>query len=377
MEIGGAAAGLEPVEEERATVKHKLADIARRIGAVVTEGASSTSTSRLDLRHIEELEIDGLATLENATPGRLTFLSNRRYKPLLCATRASAVIIAPEDVADCPVAALVMENPYIGYARAAAMFLVSDSFSPGIHPRAIVHEGAQVDPNAMVAAGAVIENGARVAAGVRIGAGCIVGEHVAIDVDTKLAANVVLCRGVQIGRRCMLHPGVVVGADGFGIALHEGRWAKIPQLGSVRIADDVEIGANTTIDRGALDDTVIEQGVKLDNLIQIGHNVKVGAHTAIAACVAIGGSARIGKRCVIQGAASIAGHLEIADDVHLTATSAVANSIHEAGVFSSGMPVQDNRSWRKNVIRMRQLDEMARTLRSLVKRVGAIERLKS
>ena len=177
------------------------------------------------------------------------------------------------------------------------------------------------------------------------------------------------CQGVQIGARVIIHPGAVVGADGFGIANDDGVWVKIPQFGGVRVGDDVEIGANTTIDRGALDDTVIEDGVRLDNLIQIGHNVQIGAHTAIAACTAIGGSARIGSRCTISGAVSIAGHLEIADDVSLTATSAVPNSIREAGVYSSGMPIQKNRAWRRNVARLRQLDEMARRLRSVERRL--------
>ena len=179
-----------------------------------------------------------------------------------------------------------------------------------------------------------------------------------------------MCQGVHIGARAIIHPGVVVGADGFGIANDDGVWVKIPQFGGVRIGDDVEIGANTTIDRGALEDTVIENGVKLDNLIQIGHNVHIGAHTAIAACVAVGGSARIGRRCAIQGAVSIAGHLEIADDVHLTATSAVPNTIREAGVYSSGMPIQENRVWRRNIARLRQLDDMARRLRAVERKLG-------
>ena len=358
-------------------MKHKLAEIAHQIGAALRCGPALDAPSTQDLERIAEIEVEGLATLESATPGQLTFLSNRRYRPFLSTTRASAVIIAAEDLSECPVPALVMDNPYVGYARAAAMFLVREAFIPGIHPRAIVSDSADVDAGAMIAAGAIVEAGARIGQGVRVGPGCVVGENACIDIDTKLAPNVVVCSDVRIGRRCVLHPGVVVGADGFGIAFQEGRWEKVPQLGSVRIEDDVEIGANTTIDRGALNDTVIEQGVKLDNLIQVGHNVRIGAHTAIAACVAIGGSARIGKRCVIQGAASIAGHLEIADDVHLTATSAVANSIKEAGVYSSGMPVQENRAWRKNVIRMRQLDEMARTLRSLASRVDAVEKSNS
>jgi UDP-3-O-[3-hydroxymyristoyl] glucosamine N-acyltransferase len=215
----------------------------------------------------------------------------------------------------------------------------------------------------------VVEEQARVGARSHIGPGCVISRGATIGDDCTLKANVTICHDVRIGDRALLHPGVVVGADGFGIANDGGVWVKVPQLGVVVIGDDVEIGANTTIDRGALADTVIEEGVKLDNLIQIGHNVRIGAHTAIAAGVAIGGSATIGKRCTIGGAASIAGHLEIADDVHLTATSAVPKSISEPGLYSSGMPIQDNRTWRRNVVRMRQLDEMAKRLKGLEKRL--------
>ena len=220
---------------------------------------------------------------------------------------------------------------------------------------------------------AVVQAGAEVGARAVIGPGCVLEENVVVGEDSRLAANVTLCRGVVLGRRVVLHPGVVIGADGFGIANDAGRWEKVPQLGGVRLGDDVEVGANTTVDRGALEDTVVEDGVKLDNLIQVGHNVRIGAHTAVAACVAIGGSARIGRRCTIGGAASLAGHLELADDVHLTATSAVPNSITEPGVYSSGMPVQENRAWRRSVIRLRQLDDMARSLKSLAARVAKLD----
>jgi UDP-3-O-[3-hydroxymyristoyl] glucosamine N-acyltransferase len=263
----------------------------------------------------------------------------------------------------------VVSNPYLGYARVAAMLAPEQPACHGIHSTAYVSEGATVDASAYIGPHAVVEDDASVGARSHIGPGCIIGRGATIGADCLLRANVTICHGVRVGDRALMHPGVVIGADGFGIANDGGVWVKVPQLGAVTIADDVEIGANTTIDRGALADTVIEQGVKLDNLIQIGHNVRIGAHTAIAAGVAIGGSATIGKRCTIGGASSIAGHLEIADDVHLTATSSVPNSITEPGIYSSGMPIQDNRSWRRNVARLRQLDDMARRLRRLEKKL--------
>lgn len=313
--------------------------------------------------------IDRVATLQNAGPGCLSFLANRRYQGFLNSTRASAVILDSEFLAKCSVNALVSANPYLTYARAAALLYPERVFDEGIHASAVVANDAKVHPTASIGPHCCIGSAARVGARACVGPGCVIDDNGILGDDSRLVANVTLCKGVRVGKRAILHPGVVIGADGFGIANDEGVWVKVPQIGSVIIGDDVEIGANTTIDRGALEDTVIDDGVKLDNLIQVGHNVHIGAHTAVAACVAIGGSARIGKRCTIGGAASIAGHLEIADDVHLTATSAVPNSIKDAGVYSSGMPIQENRAWRKNVIRMRQLDEMARRLKSVENRL--------
>jgi UDP-3-O-[3-hydroxymyristoyl] glucosamine N-acyltransferase len=336
-----------------------LGDLAEAIGARLHGDAHS--------------RIRRVATLSGAGADALTFLANRRYRPQLRSTRAAAVVLADEFLGECPCAALVMENPYLGFARAAALLNPPPVVAPGVHPSAVVDAGARVHALAAVGACAVISAGAEVAARVVVGPGCVVGEGAVVGEDSRLVANVTLGRGVVHGRRVLLHPGVVIGADGFGIANDGGVWEKVPQLGAVRLGDDVEVGANTTIDRGALEDTVVEEGVKLDNLIQIGHNVRIGAHTAIAACVAIGGSARIGRRCTIGGAASLAGHLEIADDVHLTATSAVPNSITEPGVYSSGMPVQENRAWRRSVVRLRQLDEFARILKSLQARVSKLD----
>ncbi len=313
--------------------------------------------------------IERVATLQNAEPGCISFLSNRRYHGFLRATRASAVILDSEFLPECKVNALVSANPYLSYAQAAALLNPARPFENGIHASASVAADARVDPDAYIGPQCSVAAGAEIGARCYVGPGCVIDENTTLGEDSRLVANVTLCKDVRVGKRAILHPGVVIGADGFGIANDNGVWVKVPQIGSVIIGDDVEIGANTTIDRGALEDTVIGDGVKLDNLIQVGHNVQIGAHTAVAACVAIGGSARIGKRCAIGGAASIGGHLDIADDVHLTATSAVPNSIREPGVYSSGMPIQENKAWRKNVIRMRQLDDMARRLKAVEKRL--------
>lgn len=336
-------------------MSYRLGELAERIGA--------------GLFGNPDIVIDQVATLDSAGPSAVTFLSNRRYRPYLKSTQAGAVILGPEFADACPVPALVLDNPYLGYARAAVLLSPIVEAAPGISSSAVVDSGATVALDASVGAHCVIEAGARVGAGSTLGTGTFLGRGSTIGPHARIAARVVICQGVHIGARAIIHPGVVVGADGFGIANDDGIWVKIPQFGGVRIGDDVEIGANTTIDRGALEDTVIDNGVKLDNLIQIGHNVHIGAHTAIAACTAIGGSARIGRRCTIAGAVSIAGHLEIADDVHLTATSAVPNTIREAGVYSSGMPIQESRVWRRNVARLRQLDDMARLLRAIERRL--------
>src|SRR3569833_2742292 len=241
--------------------------------------------------------------------------------------------------------------------------------SPIRLPRAIVHPGSQVHDSAWVDANAVIEGEVRIEADVVIGRGCVIERGSRIGEGSRLVANVFVGEHSRIGRRAMIHPGVVIGSDGFGLALAEGQWVKVPQLGAVSIGDDVEIGANTTIDRGTLDDTVIEDGAKLDNQIQVAHNVIIGAHTAIAGCTGIAGSARIGASCTIGGGEGIVGHTEIVDDVHITGMSFVAHSIREPGLYSSGTPLEPNREWRKNYARFHQLDDMARRQRGLEKAV--------
>jgi len=330
-----------------------LGELADRLGAVLH------GDGRCVIRRV--------ATLEHAGPGDVSFLANPRYRRHLATTRASAVILAPRDLARCPVAALVLDNPYLGYARAAALLNPEPERPEGRHPSASVSPEARVEPSAWVGPQAVIEPGALIEAAAYVGPGCVVGTGSRIGKGSRLIASVTVLHGVVIGRRVIVHPGAVLGADGFGIANDGERWVKVPQLGGLRIGDDVEIGANTTIDRGALDDTVIEAGVKLDNQVQIGHNVHIGSHTAIAGCVGIAGSTRIGARCTIGGAVAIGGHLQLADDVHLTGGTVVPKSITRPGVYSSGMMAQDNMSWRRTIARLNQLGEAMR-------RLSAIER---
>ena len=311
-----------------------------------------------------ERELDGVATLATAGPRQLSFFANRRYRRQLTDSAAGAVVLAPADRELFPGAVLLSDNPYLTFARAAAALHPAPQPAPGIHPQASVHAQARLGEGVRVEAGAVIEAGARLGARVVVGAGSYVGEDVAIGDDTCLSPHVTLLAGTRLGARCLLHPGAVLGADGFGLANDRGVWVKVPQLGRVVVGDDVEIGANTTIDRGALDDTVIGNGVKLDNLIQVAHGVRIGDHTAIAACVGISGSTVIGRHCVIGGGVGFVGHLDICDGVTITGMSMVAQSITRPGVYS-GIPADEARRWRRNIGRFHQLDELARRLQRL------------
>lgn len=320
-----------------------------------------------DLRGDASCVITGVATLQSAKAGDISFLSNPRYTRHLAATAASAVILSEEYASACPTHALVTQDPYAAYARIATLLVPARARAEGRHPAAVVHPKSEVHESAWIDAHAVIEEGARIGAHVCIGPGCIISRGSDIGEGSRLVANVFIGERSRIGKRALIHPGVVIGSDGFGFANADGRWMKVPQLGAVNIGDDVEIGANTTIDRGTLDDTVIEDGVKLDNQIQVAHNVSIGAHTAIAGCTGIAGSARIGARCTIGGGVGIVGHTEIVDDVHITGMSFVAHSIREPGLYSSGTPLEPNREWRKNYARFHQIDDMARRLRRLEK----------
>jgi len=322
-----------------------------------------------------DVEISRVASLNDAGEGDLSFLVNPHFKKDLAQTRATAVIVTAADETTVPGNAIVVENPHVAYAHVASWLYAYADFSPGIHSSAQLDPSSTVHATAFVAANCSIEAGVVIAAGCHIGPGCVIGKNVQLDEDTRLAANVTLCHGTQIGCRGILHPGVVIGADGFGLANDQGEWLKVPQIGNVVLGDDVEVGANTTIDRGAIGDTVIEHGVKLDNLIQIGHNVRIGAHTAIAACTAVAGSALIGKHCAIGGCVGIVGHLEIADNVTITGMSHVSQAITEPGVYSSGTPLEKNASWHRNFVRLKQLDNMARRIKKLEKRLADSEHL--
>lgn len=321
----------------------------------------------LEIKGESETPLTGVASLSNADSGQLTFLANPKYKQHLSGTRAAAVILSKELADACPVAALFSTDPYADYARAAGRFDCSRQFEAGVHATAVISAGVHLGDGVCVGPQAVIDAGCEIGDNCHIGAGSVLGQGCRIGAGSFLAARVTLCRGVCVGKRVIIHPGAVIGADGFGIAMASEGWIKVPQLGSVRIGDDCEIGANTTIDRGAVDDTVLENDVRLDNLVQIAHNVHIGAHTAMAGCAAAAGSARIGRYCLIGGGAGILGHLEVADHVTITARTMVTHSIKEAGEYSSGTPLQEKREWRKNAVRLRQLDSLARRVSRLEK----------
>ncbi len=329
------------------TGEHSLGELAVRFGLV--------------LRGDPGLRVSHVATLAQADAGAVSFLANSRYRKQLDATRATAVVIAPESAPDCPVAALIDPNPYLAYARIATLMYPVPAAAPGIHASAVVSPRARIAASATVGAMAVIEEDVEVGERAYVGPGSILQSGVRVGDDTKLVARVSLCGDTQVGRRCIVQPGAVLGADGFGFAQGGGAWVKVPQVGRVRVGDDVEIGANTTIDRGAIDDTVIEDGVKLDNQIQVGHNVTIGAHTAIAGCTGISGSTTIGRRCMIGGMVGFAGHLTIADDVIITGCSLVSASINQPGSYSSGMPTLETRVWRRAVANLRRMGRAART----------------
>ena len=320
--------------------------------------------------------VTGIAPLESAGLDAVSFLANPRYQAQLQGTQAGVVIVGPamRDVAASRGAALVCADPYLAYARLTQWWAqqMRQPAQPGIHRSAVVEEGALIDPTATVAAFAFVGHGARIDAGAVVGVHGHVGDGAAVGAGTVLKARVCLLDGCRIGQRGIVHSGVVIGADGFGFAPAgsgpDAHYEKIEQLGSVRIGDGVEIGANTCIDRGALEDTVIEDGVKLDNLVQIGHNVRVGAHTAFAGCVGVAGSARIGRHCTAGGGAIILGHLEIVDHVHITAATVVSRSIRKAGQYSGMFPFDDNASWEKNAATLRQLHTLRDRIRALEKK---------
>lgn len=319
-------------------------------------------------------EIRRIASLESADPNAISFLAQARLRGQLNATHAGCVIVRRDmlesALARCG-AAIVTPDPYLYYARLTRWWLARQrgTAMAGIHTSAVVAEGVHIHPTASIGALAVIEAGARIGEGVVIASHVHVGFDAEIGAHTRLAPRVVFGDGCRIGARGILHGGVVIGTDGFGFAPFEGRWEKIEQLGIVRIGDDVDIGANTCVDRGALDDTVIEDGVKLDNLIQIAHNVRIGKHTAMAGCVGVAGSARIGAHCTVGGAAMILGHLEIPDHTHISAGSFVMSTLTKPGHYSGVFPIDDNATWEKNAATLRQLHTLRSRLRALEKKL--------
>jgi UDP-3-O-[3-hydroxymyristoyl] glucosamine N-acyltransferase len=315
--------------------------------------------------------VDRVAPLQEATPGAIAFLANPRYRRYLAGTRATAVVLEPAMAGECPVAALVVRNPYATYARIAQLLHPLPAVAGGRHPSAVVEEGARVDPSACVDALAFVGAGAVIGPRASVGPGSVVLGGAQVGADTRLVARVTLGETVRLGERCVLYPGCVIGADGFGHAPDNGTYVKVPQLGGVVIGDDVEVGANTTIDRGTIGDTVIGNGVKIDNQVQIGHNVRVGEHTVIAGCAGISGSATVGRRCMIGGMVGIAGHLEICDDVAFTGRTMVSSSIRQPGVYSSALHADEARSFRRNAARFQKLDELARRVRRLEGAVGS------
>lgn len=337
--------------------KHSLSDLAARFG--------------LELHGDGDVLIDGVGTLKAATPSQVSFLANPVYQKDLPATRAGAVILGPRDADACPVNYLLAREPYLAFARIARLFDTFKAVEPGVHPSAVVDPGARLAPGVAIGPNAVIGPRCDVGPGTQIGPGTVIEADCRLGSGCRLYANVTLGQRVRLGDRVIIHPGAVLGGDGFGIAFAGDHWEKVPQLGGIVIGDDCEIGANTTIDRGAIDDTVLEEDVRIDNLVQIAHNVHIGAHTAIAAMTGIAGSARIGRYCMLAGRSGVQGHIEIADRVTVASYSVAYYPIEEPGsTWSALIPAQPLNTWQRNLSRLRKLDDLARRIAALEKTQG-------
>jgi UDP-3-O-[3-hydroxymyristoyl] glucosamine N-acyltransferase len=320
-----------------------------------------------------DCEIQGVASLEDAQAGQLSFLNNAKFSQYLPTTQASVVILQETARATCPCHTLVCDDPYLAYARAANALAAEDASLSGVHESAVVASTAQIAADAYIAANCSIGEGVKIAGGVSVGPNCVVMDGCVIGENTRLIANVILCAETWIGKNCILHAGVVLGSDGFGLANDQGRWVKVPQLGKVILEDHVEIGANSTVDRGALHDTVLAEGVKLDNLVHVGHNVQIGQHTAIAGCVGIAGSSKIGSYCMIAGAVAINGHIEITDHVHISGMTAVTRPLLEPGRYTGTVPAIPHAQWRKNFVYLRKLHSVIQRLKGVEKRLGIFQ----
>ncbi|MBG0751572.1 MULTISPECIES: UDP-3-O-(3-hydroxymyristoyl)glucosamine N-acyltransferase [Pectobacterium] len=319
-----------------------------------------------------DIVITGVASMHSATTGQITFLSDSRYREQLAGTQASVVVLTEADLPYCQVAALVVKNPYLTYARMAQLLDTTPQPATDIAPSAVIAPDATLGQQVSVGANAVIESGAQLGDGVVIGPGCFIGKDARIGAGTRLWANVTIYHRVELGDHCLIQSGTVIGSDGFGYANDRGNWVKIPQLGTVRIGDRVEIGASTTIDRGALDDTVIGNGVIIDNQCQIAHNVVIGDNTAVAGGVIMAGSLKIGRYCMIGGASVINGHMEICDKVTVTGMGMVMRPITEPGVYSSGIPLQPNKVWRKTAALVMNIDEISKRLKAVERKVDNV-----
>ncbi|WP_113632047.1 UDP-3-O-(3-hydroxymyristoyl)glucosamine N-acyltransferase [Pectobacterium peruviense] len=319
-----------------------------------------------------DIVITGVASMHSAKTGQITFLSDSRYREQLAGTQASAVVLTEADLPYCQVAALVVKNPYLTYARMAQLLDTTPQPATDIAPSAVIAPDATLGQQVSVGANAVIESGAQLGDGVVIGPGCFIGKDARIGAGTRLWANVTIYHRVELGEHCLIQSGTVIGSDGFGYANDRGNWVKIPQLGTVKIGDRVEIGASTTIDRGALDDTVIGNGVIIDNQCQIAHNVVIGDNTAVAGGVIMAGSLKIGRYCMIGGASVINGHMEICDKVTVTGMGMVMRPITEPGVYSSGIPLQPNKVWRKTAALVMNIDEISKRLKAVERKVDNV-----
>ena len=361
LPAAGGAPGIA-VMTSRALISYSLREITERLGGKIDGDAAVT--------------VRQVATLERATPDTIAFLANERYLPQLKSTRAGAVIVGESGRSATQLPRIVCANPYAYFARVSALFNPAPVAQPGAHATAVIDDSARMAEDAEIGPCAVVGRGAVLGSCCVIGAGCFIGDGVVIGTGTRLYPNVTVYHDCVIGDRVILHSGVVIGADGFGIALEEERWIKVPQIGRVVIGNDVEIGANTTVDRGALDDTVIEEGVKLDNQIQVAHNVRIGAHTAIAACTGIAGSAKIGRHCRIGGASGIAGHITIADRVQISTYTLITKSIDRPGTYTGAYAFEPHREWLKNAAQLRHLAELAQRVRELEKKSKQAKRSK-
>lgn len=325
-----------------------------------------------ELRGDPDRMITCVGTLQDAGEGAISFLANRRYASFLPDTKASAVILAAEDADVCPVDCLVVDDPYLAHARVMTALHPPAQTVPGIHASAVVDASAQVAPSAEIAANCYVGAGVVIGEQAHIGPGCVLLDNVFVGACSRLVASVTLCQDTRLGERCLIHPGVVIGADGFGLAKDEGVWVKVPQIGRAVLGDDVEVGSCSSIDCGAIADTVIADGVKIDSQVHVAHNVRIGRHSAIAGRAAIAGSSHIGEYCTLGGGVGVTGHAQLADHVLVSGGSSVMGSIKRPGVYTGTVPSMEHSRWLKNFAQLRHLDDMVRRVRALEKELAAL-----